>query len=88
MLDQFRSIALPEGEEALYKLALRMGYGQGPGGRGDRRRPRDEGDGQAGGGPPSQLPPLSAFLRDYREKTDLNRNVWILGDDGKEFETT
>jgi glutamate-ammonia-ligase adenylyltransferase len=64
---------LPEGEEELLKLALRMGYA-------DRRRKGDEmaaverrkGPLPGFAGKPY---PLAAFLRDYREKTDLNRKI-------------
>ncbi|MCI0640127.1 MAG: bifunctional [glutamate--ammonia ligase]-adenylyl-L-tyrosine phosphorylase/[glutamate--ammonia-ligase] adenylyltransferase [Gemmataceae bacterium] len=68
---------LPEREEELRKLALRMGYG-----------PRPQGDDETPAArlgqplpsaaarmlfPPAD--PLEAFLRDYREKTDANRTI-------------
>jgi glutamate-ammonia-ligase adenylyltransferase len=76
LLFDLQTHRLPEGEEELTKLALRMGYGE-PGGRTDRRRPRgDEGSSLP---PPAPLSPgdqpLAAFLRDYREKTSLNRKI-------------
>jgi glutamate-ammonia-ligase adenylyltransferase len=75
---------LPEGEEELRKLARRMGYSEARGasdGRGTR--------GEDGGTPPGLAPlapglaspggvirdPLTTFLNDYREKTDLNRKI-------------
>jgi glutamate-ammonia-ligase adenylyltransferase len=53
---------LPAGEEELRKLALRMGYGAS--GR--------EVDGQTTS---SAADPLAAFLKDYREKTSLDRKI-------------
>lgn len=62
---------LPAGEEELRKLALRMGYATG---RQDlmvsRERQRLEEPTTNG-----NASPLSAFLHDYREKTDLNRKI-------------
>jgi glutamate-ammonia-ligase adenylyltransferase len=58
---------LPDGEEELRKLALRMGYG-------DKKKGEDR-------AARTQLPdssladPLAEFLRDYREKTDLDRKI-------------
>lgn len=53
---------LPDREDELRKLALRMGYGI-----------NVEGDGN---GTASSIPdPLHPFLKDYREKTSLNRKI-------------
>jgi [glutamine synthetase] adenylyltransferase / [glutamine synthetase]-adenylyl-L-tyrosine phosphorylase len=71
LLFDLQTHRLPEGEEELYKLALRMGYGQ-SNGRADRRKPRPEELGPAAG---SRSDPLSAFLHDYGEKTSLNRKI-------------
>src|SRR5262249_29375344 len=54
---------LPDREEELAKLALRMGYDAG------------EQPPQALGSRPVGLLPLDAFLRDYREKTTLTRKI-------------
>jgi glutamate-ammonia-ligase adenylyltransferase len=51
---------LPDGEEELRKLALRMGYADAPSNFGSPSRRSD---------------PLAAFLHDYRAKTDLNRKI-------------
>jgi glutamate-ammonia-ligase adenylyltransferase len=51
---------LPEGDEALNKLALRMGYKEGA---------------EAQGLQAVGLTPREAFLRDYREKTTLTRKI-------------
>jgi glutamate-ammonia-ligase adenylyltransferase len=69
LLFDLQTHRLPEGEEELSKLALRMGYGQGAA-RNDRKKSRN-GEGTA---PPASQP-LSAFLHDYREKTGLNRKI-------------
>ena len=53
---------LPDREDEMRKLALRMGY----------QSPTPSGDGLL---PKEILGPLEAFLRDYREKTDLNRKI-------------
>jgi glutamate-ammonia-ligase adenylyltransferase len=79
---------LPEKPEELQKLALRMGYRDGPieGKPESRARPEeapgDADDGQLGlatPSPPIPAPPsetaLIRFLQDYREKTALNRHI-------------
>jgi glutamate-ammonia-ligase adenylyltransferase len=58
---------LPEGDEELRKLALRMGYGDRTD---DARDPRSASAARNGG-----ADPLIAFMHDYREKTDLNRKI-------------
>jgi glutamate-ammonia-ligase adenylyltransferase len=68
LLFDLQTHRLPEGDEELAKLALRMGYGQ-SNGRVDRRRMRPE----ETGNPLSD--PLSTFLHDYKEKTSLNRKI-------------
>jgi glutamate-ammonia-ligase adenylyltransferase len=52
LLFDLQTHRLPQGEDELRKLALRMGYGDLPNGNA-----------------------LTSFLRDYREKTDLNRKI-------------
>jgi glutamate-ammonia-ligase adenylyltransferase len=61
---------LPEGKEELHKLALRMGYFPG-------ETPASPGwlDDQAAHASDIPPDPLDQFLRDYREKTDLNRKI-------------
>jgi glutamate-ammonia-ligase adenylyltransferase len=70
---------LPERPEVLRKVALRMGYSD--------RSGMVRGAGKDADGEPAGLPsapfdprvppadPLDAFLRDYREKTDLDRKI-------------
>jgi glutamate-ammonia-ligase adenylyltransferase len=79
LLFDLQTHRLPEGEDELHKLALRMGYKEA--GRSNRRRARPgESEGEAAA-PASALPagangePLAAFLNDYREKTQLNRKI-------------
>ncbi len=61
---------LPDKPDELRKLALRMGYSAGHAGRaGAAGAPDAAGDGVPTAGP------LAAFLRDYREKTTLNRQI-------------
>jgi glutamate-ammonia-ligase adenylyltransferase len=72
LLFDLQTHRLPEGEDELTKLALRMGYGDGS--RSERRRARaDEGTTPAAGSVDGA--PLGAFLNDYREKTQLNRKI-------------
>ncbi len=74
LLFDLQTHRLPDGEEEMTKLALRMGYGaEGGNGQAARRAPAADGDGPADGLPP--LPPLLAFIQDYREKTTLNRKI-------------
>jgi glutamate-ammonia-ligase adenylyltransferase len=84
LLFDLQTHRLPEGEEELRKLALRMGYTekQGSGVRDQEseiredRESRIEKTADQGNDPPSSiLDPLAAFLHDYREKTDLNRMI-------------
>jgi glutamate-ammonia-ligase adenylyltransferase len=64
---------LPDRDDELRKLALRMGY-QSPAPASDDLRENDiaHRDGTPAG---PVLDPLAAFTRDYREKTDLNRKI-------------
>ena len=57
---------LPEREDELRKLALRMGYGQLEGEQEDAAGPA---------APRAQADPLAGFLEDYRQKTTLNRGI-------------
>lgn len=74
LLFDLQTHRLPDRDEELAKLARRMGYI-------DRRKNQDEDGlrnverrhGPAGGGFSSY--PLTAFLNDYREKTDVNRKI-------------
>src|SRR5262249_2163633 len=52
---------LPDSDEELNKLALRMGY--------------RESDSQAHGSQPVGFGPMSQFLKDYHEKTTLTRKI-------------
>ncbi len=54
---------LPDGDEPLHKLALRMGYWA------------VDGQEYTHGAPPVGVDPLSTFLKDYREKTGLTRKI-------------
>ncbi len=87
LLFDLQTHRLPEGEEELRKLALRMGYTEKKrmedgGWRIENRGPKAE-DGGTPFAPHSPLPtphssltdPLAAFLHDYREKADLNRKI-------------
>jgi glutamate-ammonia-ligase adenylyltransferase len=71
LLFDLQTHRLPEGEDELRKLALRMGYGA------ERARSVSDGSAQpvahASGSAPA--PPLDAFLADYREKTSLDRQI-------------
>jgi [glutamine synthetase] adenylyltransferase / [glutamine synthetase]-adenylyl-L-tyrosine phosphorylase len=58
---------LPDRPEELRKLSLRMGY------LSPRETPPSANSGAIDGAAP--LDPLDAFLRDYREKTTLNRRI-------------
>jgi glutamate-ammonia-ligase adenylyltransferase len=71
LLFDLQTHRLPENEEELNKLALRMGYGD-AGARADRRK---AGNGEATDAGPAARQPLAAFLADYREKTTLNRKI-------------
>jgi glutamate-ammonia-ligase adenylyltransferase len=66
MLFDLQTHRLPEADDDVRKLALRMGYPD-PG-RHDRRRQRCGND-------PTGLDPREAFLRDYREKTEPTRRI-------------
>jgi glutamate-ammonia-ligase adenylyltransferase len=73
LLFDLQTHRLPEGEEELSKLALRMGYS-------DRKAERIKlppGDGEMAPGPAASGDgqPLANFLNDYREKTGLNRRI-------------
>jgi glutamate-ammonia-ligase adenylyltransferase len=61
---------LPHRQDELRKLALRMGYQTPKPNRSTETAPEN---GTASSGPVQD--PLEAFLRDYREKTDLNRKI-------------
>jgi glutamate-ammonia-ligase adenylyltransferase len=90
LLFDLQTHRLPEGEEELRNLALRMGYPsevrtEEP--RTERRRPRPGRALPAPGGlltlppavvtpPPGQVPdPREAFLKDYRDKTEPTRRI-------------
>jgi len=69
LLFDLQTHRLPEGQDELRKLALRLGYGASPVPARSRR---------SGNGQPQPLDvrrPMEDFLRDYREKTDLNRKI-------------
>jgi glutamate-ammonia-ligase adenylyltransferase len=69
LLFDLQTHRLPEGEDELRKLALRLGYGASPLSPRSRRN---------GNGQPQVVDvrrPMEDFLRDYREKTDLNRKI-------------
>ncbi len=88
LLFDLQTHRLPEGEEELRKLALRMGYTAGKRVEDRGSRIEDRGS-KTEAGPsdnldprsstldprPSILDPLPAFLHDYREKADLNRKI-------------
>jgi glutamate-ammonia-ligase adenylyltransferase len=63
LLFDLQTHRLPSDPDELHKLALRMGYG-------DSRRRAADGDGE-----PAHAEPLTAFLHDYRAKTDRNRRI-------------
>jgi glutamate-ammonia-ligase adenylyltransferase len=71
LLFDLQTHRLPEGEEELAKLALRMGYGSAQ--RSDEED--EESNGPPAGAPVSRRQALEAFLADYREKTGLNRKI-------------
>jgi glutamate-ammonia-ligase adenylyltransferase len=91
LLFDLQTHRLPEGEEELRKLALRMGYhAEKIEDRGSRIEDRDEnpesrteeGEKQSNDSPSSILDPrssildpLSPFVSDYREKTNLDRRI-------------
>jgi glutamate-ammonia-ligase adenylyltransferase len=66
LLFDLQTHRLPERDDELAKLALRMGYPGPP--RADRRRPR-------GPDEPAPPDPHTAFLRDYRDKTEPTRRI-------------
>ncbi len=72
LLFDLQTHRLPDGEEELRKLALRMGYGAAD-------READEDSPSPPPSPPAASPagrePLAAFLNDYREKTTLDRKI-------------
>jgi glutamate-ammonia-ligase adenylyltransferase len=74
LLFDLQTHRLPSGEEELRKLALRMGYAPEKRSADQGSRPATEA-GVAQEPRSSSLDPLSAFLRDYREKTGLNRKI-------------
>src|SRR5207248_6751452 len=59
LLFDLQTHRLPSGEEELHKLALRMGYAE-------QKKSAEL---------PEGSDPLSAFLHDYRHKTNLNRKI-------------
>ncbi len=59
---------LPDGEEELNRLALRMGYRGGD-------REQGTGDSEEPSSLPTHHSPLTTFLKDYREKTTLTRKI-------------
>jgi glutamate-ammonia-ligase adenylyltransferase len=75
LLFDLQTHRLPNGEDELRKLALRMGY------KTDARRSKKGTQlisGKRAGNelrPLFRADPLSLFLHDYREKTDLNRKI-------------
>ena len=72
LLFDLQTHRLPEENDELRKLALRMGYKA----RGERREARDESIPSTSlASSPSSLDPYDAFLEDYREKTALNRTI-------------
>jgi len=78
LLFDLQTHRLPDGLEELRKLALRMGYAQERRVRGQRSGVREDGLRAPDPSPPApvgELDSLGAFLKDYREKTDLNRRI-------------
>src|SRR5262249_1626577 len=75
LLFDLQTHCLPEKEEELSKLALRMGYGDASARPHESRSEDGPTEASAPGRPASMLQPLSAFLQDYREKTNLNRKI-------------
>jgi glutamate-ammonia-ligase adenylyltransferase len=78
LLFDLQTHRLPSGEEELRKLALRMGYSESD--TGEVPAATEElplGDGQEDRSPvaASRSGALMRFLRDYREKTDLDRRI-------------
>jgi glutamate-ammonia-ligase adenylyltransferase len=74
LLFDLQTHRLPEGQEELRKLALRMGYQDRRKGAGVFEPGRPERR-QADPAESGYWYPLHAFLRDYREKTSLNRRI-------------
>src|SRR5262249_33611301 len=66
LLFDLQTHQLPEGNEELRKLALRMGYKDRPG-TATIDGPKENGESSGGA--------LSQFLNDYRAKTDLDRKI-------------
>jgi glutamate-ammonia-ligase adenylyltransferase len=89
LLFDLQTHRLPEGEDELRKLALRMGYGrrtEQPGAAGQSRgmrkrgtpqppRPDDETARAAVAAPPIPDDPAAAFRRDYHDKTEPTRHI-------------
>jgi glutamate-ammonia-ligase adenylyltransferase len=76
LLFDLQTHRLPDNQEELRKLALRMGYGDGQrrdNGRGNLGSEKHSGDGSDQESVVSD--PLTAFVNDYREKTRLNRRI-------------
>jgi glutamate-ammonia-ligase adenylyltransferase len=71
LLFDLQTHRLPEGEEELAKLALRMGYVDAPNGRRGSSAVAEH----AVVTIPGPRSALNAFLSDYREKTTLNRKI-------------
>ena len=66
LLFDLQTHRLPVEPEELHKLALRMGYADGP---------AADGVAEAGSGSAEPSQALVAFWNDYREKTDLDRKI-------------
>jgi glutamate-ammonia-ligase adenylyltransferase len=75
LLFDLQTHRLPEGEEELHKLALRMGYGNTAARTEMQNTDGGPADAKLSSEPVSSLHPLAAFLNDYREKTGLNRRI-------------
>ncbi|HXG11295.1 MAG TPA: bifunctional [glutamate--ammonia ligase]-adenylyl-L-tyrosine phosphorylase/[glutamate--ammonia-ligase] adenylyltransferase, partial [Gemmataceae bacterium] len=90
LLFDLQTHRLPAGEDELYKLALRMGYGANSQTAGPDLRLREHVEGLKGKPQREELEradgdaeirrpkfdnPLDAFLHDYRQKTTLNRKI-------------
>ncbi|MBL8794270.1 MAG: bifunctional [glutamate--ammonia ligase]-adenylyl-L-tyrosine phosphorylase/[glutamate--ammonia-ligase] adenylyltransferase, partial [Planctomycetia bacterium] len=73
LLFDWQTHRLPDREEELRKLALRMGYGEPRTHEPQASPPKTEWQGWPGLS--AQYSPLDAFLSDYREKTSLNRKI-------------
>ncbi len=70
LLFDLQTHRLPEGEDELRKLALRMGYTDSE----DRINPLEE-EAASAVAQPAQADPCSAFLRDYQDKTAPTRRI-------------